>query len=405
MPRDISGNATPPPGSEAIPATVISSTVENTLTADIYSLISDTVSVQGVPPMQAPLKFADGSSSAPGIAWNSQANTGLFKPTGAAIGLTVEAVEAARISSARNFLIGTTGDTGERLNVSGTSKLAGLVTVTTGGLAVTGTSTLTGNTTITGNAAITGTLGVGGDTALAGNLSITGTTTGITKVMVGLGNVDNTTDVAKPVSSAVQALIDGLKADRRGSIFASAFNAVPSGALACNGAAVSRATYAALFALIGTTYGAGDSSTTFNVPDLRGEFLRGFDNGRGADAGRVFASSQAAANAAHVHGVNDPSHAHGVYDPGHAHTTDVQGHHAHGSGQLASGGGAVNLGFNFVAASQVSGATDGAGNHAHNVYAAGTSIGIYGNGTGISIQSSGTEARPRNVAVLYCIWA
>jgi len=43
---------------------------------------------------------------------------------------------------------------------------------------------------------------------------------------------------------------------------------VPSGFLDCNGAAVSRSTYAALFAIIGTTYGAGDGSTTFNVPNL-----------------------------------------------------------------------------------------------------------------------------------------
>lgn len=50
---------------------------------------------------------------------------------------------------------------------------------------------------------------------------------------------------------------------------------VPNGFLLCNGAAVSRTTYAALFAVIGTAFGAGDGSTTFNIPDLRGEFLRG----------------------------------------------------------------------------------------------------------------------------------
>ena len=44
---------------------------------------------------------------------------------------------------------------------------------------------------------------------------------------------------------------------------------VPSGFLECNGAAVSRSTYSALFAIVGTTYGAGDGATTFNVPDLQ----------------------------------------------------------------------------------------------------------------------------------------
>lgn len=58
---------------------------------------------------------------------------------------------------------------------------------------------------------------------------------------------------------------------------------VPAGWLECNGAAVSRTTYAALFAVLSTTYGAGDGSTTFNLPDLRGEFVRGWDHGKGSD--------------------------------------------------------------------------------------------------------------------------
>ncbi|KUM02269.1 tail fiber protein [Chromobacterium subtsugae] len=52
----------------------------------------------------------------------------------------------------------------------------------------------------------------------------------------------------------------------------------PDGWLKANGAAVSRSQYAALFAAIGSTYGAGDGSTTFNLPDLRGEFIRGWDD-------------------------------------------------------------------------------------------------------------------------------
>lgn len=68
----------------------------------------------------------------------------------------------------------------------------------------------------------------------------------------------------------------------------------PAGWLKCNGAAVSRATYATLFAAIGTTYGAGDGATTFNVPDLRGTFFRALDDGRGLDTGRVIGSGQVA---------------------------------------------------------------------------------------------------------------
>jgi microcystin-dependent protein len=77
-----------------------------------------------------------------------------------------------------------------------------------------------------------------------------------------------------------------------GTILAYAGQAAPAGYLMCNGQAVSRAQYASLFSIIGTTYGAGNGSTTFNVPDLRGEFLRGLDAGRGVDSGRTLGSSQ-----------------------------------------------------------------------------------------------------------------
>ena len=77
-----------------------------------------------------------------------------------------------------------------------------------------------------------------------------------------------------------------------GDVKFSAANSVPAGWLKADGAEVSRRTFSALFAAIGTTYGAGDGSTTFVLPDLRGEFIRGFDDGRGIDAGRAFGSSQ-----------------------------------------------------------------------------------------------------------------
>lgn len=60
---------------------------------------------------------------------------------------------------------------------------------------------------------------------------------------------------------------------------------IPAGFLLCNGAAVSRMTYANLYSAIGTTYGAGDGSTTFNLPDFRGRFLRGYMSGTSAEIG------------------------------------------------------------------------------------------------------------------------
>lgn len=86
-----------------------------------------------------------------------------------------------------------------------------------------------------------------------------------------------------------------------GTVIDYAANTPPTGYLKANGAAVNRTTYADLFAAIGTTFGVGDGSTTFNVPDLRGEFVRGWDDARGVDSGRVFGSSQ-------VHAVMDHSH-------------------------------------------------------------------------------------------------
>jgi microcystin-dependent protein len=77
--------------------------------------------------------------------------------------------------------------------------------------------------------------------------------------------------------------------------------AAPTGWLICNGAAVSRTTYAALFAEIGTTHGAGNGTTTFNLPDLRGEFIRGLDLSRGVDAARSLGSAQSDAVEMHSH--------------------------------------------------------------------------------------------------------
>lgn len=80
-----------------------------------------------------------------------------------------------------------------------------------------------------------------------------------------------------------------------------ASSTLPSGFLKANGANVSRTTYAALFAAIGTTFGTGDGSTTFTLPDMRGYFPRGWADNGSVDSGRVFGTTQAAAFASHTH--------------------------------------------------------------------------------------------------------
>ncbi|TEU23319.1 phage tail protein [Alkanindiges illinoisensis] len=92
-----------------------------------------------------------------------------------------------------------------------------------------------------------------------------------------------------------------------GTVIMLATPSIPTGyrLLKCNGAVVSRTAYPELFAAIGTYFGAGDGVNTFKLPDLRGEFLRGWDDGRGVDFGRTFGSQQLSAMQDHYHGTGD----------------------------------------------------------------------------------------------------
>jgi len=170
-----------------------------------------------------------------------------------------------------------------------------------------------------------------------------------------------------------------------GAVFCIAVATVPSGYLECNGAAVSRTTYAALFAVIGTAYGTGNGSSTFNLPDLRGEFIRGFDNGRGVDSGRSINDPQSHQHPQHNHAVSASSSS-SVTDPGHTHTMNMN------QGNIISSGGAFGL------------------------KDSGTATRINSNSTGISVSTStsinqsnrggtsnSSETRPRNIAMMYVI--
>jgi len=180
-----------------------------------------------------------------------------------------------------------------------------------------------------------------------------------------------------------------------GSVFCLAVDTVPTGYVKCNGASYSRTgTYAALFAVIGTTYGAADSSH-FNVPDLRGEFIRGFDDGRGVDSGRSINDPQGGQNLQHNHSASSS-----VSDPGHFHHSFKLGN----AGQSrfnstlssnvtpASGTGAANLneGYNIVSRSEEADVGK-------------TSSKTTGVSVNTNTDNQGSEARPRNIAMLYII--
>ena len=157
-----------------------------------------------------------------------------------------------------------------------------------------------------------------------------------------------------------------------GAVIAFAFGHTPEGYLRANGAAVSRAAYPRLFAVIGGHYGAGDGHSTFNLPDMRGLFVRGLDEGRGVDAGRGLGSFQDSQNLWH----------------GHTASSDMQGEHTHGILKAASGN---NTSGGYVSPANVGNTlanTQPAGTHHHNITVDG---------------SGGHESRPVNIAFPYCI--
>ena len=108
------------------------------------------------------------------------------------------------------------------------------------------------------------------------------------------GNVSN---LAANILTALDALLS-ISAPV-GAVVAFAGTGIPTNWMLCNGASLDRTTYAALFATIGVTYGSTDSSS-FNLPELRAEFIRGMDAGRGIDSGRVLGSPQGGSTAAPV---------------------------------------------------------------------------------------------------------
>lgn len=109
---------------------------------------------------------------------------------------------------------------------------------------------------------------------------VTAGTTGNTEPTFGTGRVtlDGTAEWSVQQSASV-ASVEGIAPI--GSVVAYAGTSVPSGYLACNGAAISRTTYAKLFDVIGTTYGSGDGSTTFNLPNLENNSFMEFSSSVG----------------------------------------------------------------------------------------------------------------------------
>jgi len=150
-------------------------------------------------------------------------------------------------------------------------------------------------------------------------------------------------------------------ANPTGAVIAFAGSSAPTNWLLCYGQAVSRTTYAALFAVISTTYGSGDGTTTFNLPDLRGRTVAGVDNMGGSDAGRIdianssgtVVGSQYVTLTAAQSGVPAHSHANTASFSGsaasHNHTQDSHNHtqNAHAHDFIPKYGGSQSVGVNM----------------------------------------------------------
>lgn len=206
---------------------------------------------------------------------------------------------------------------------------------------------------------------------------------------------------------------------------------IPAGYLVANGSAVSRTLYANLFAVIGTKYGSGDGSTTFNLPDLMNRFVR---YGTVSQAGTTVADSIRS----HAHSITQTAHTHGLSDPGHVHTASTAGagSHSHTRGSMEISGSFytsrspgifsgsfyqiqsgtysnrqdANDGFQvgFQASRAWTGSTSTQANHTHSVTVNSAKTGISCNGAtaNISIQNTGgSETAPMHIYAIPLIKA
>jgi microcystin-dependent protein len=213
----------------------------------------------------------------------------------------------------------------------------------------------------------------------------------------------NVVDTLTPAQIAAM-LIDAIKnttAMPAGTIVWMAGTTAPVGTVKLNGAMLSRATYARLWAFAQGSgnitandaewfanafgrFSPGDGATNFRVPDLRGLSLRAVDDGRGIEPGRGIGTYEGDQNQSHDHGANDPGHGHAYGDPGHFHFQETQYVNESGSGTpWGSGGGAFE------------------GTYGWPTGTSGTNITITPSATGITIAAQGgTEVRVKNIALL-----
>ena len=212
------------------------------------------------------------------------------------------------------------------------------------------------------------------------------------------GIADDEVTTAKIADDAVTSakLDPGIIFVPTGAITAFGGSTAPTGYLECNGQSTSG--YAALAAVVGA-----------NVPDLRGEFIRGWANTSSTDSGRSLGSFQNDAFESHDHTLgSEGSHSHSINNNGnHNHSLGAVGNHTHSYyNRNSRGDGDTDDDTNIADDGTTTRNTGGGGSHSHSVGNAGThshSMGSAGSHTHTVSNSGGSETRPRNIALMYII--
>jgi microcystin-dependent protein len=180
--------------------------------------------------------------------------------------------------------------------------------------------------------------------------------------------------------------------------FAGSSATIPSGWLLCDGSAVSRTTFAGLFAVVGTTYGAGNGSTTFNLPSLTDRIPVGSGNtySRGTTGGAATVALSSSQMPSHSHSFSGSADSGGSHSHSLSGSTDSSGSHSHSEdatttrSDLLAGGGTN-------AALPAGGSTGSAGAHSHGLSGSASTAGSHSHNISGSVGSTGSGSAHENM--------
>jgi len=341
-----------------------------------------------------------GSNAAPALFFNTDTNTGLYSPGADQLAISTGGTGRLFVDSSGRVGIGTTTPQSELTVRGSTPRLTLEPTADTQNCRI--EFALTDGTV---QSRITGGGSQGSEIRFSQGPTERLRITSDGKLLVGTSSASGSAilQVAGDISATGTAIISGLtyptsdgEADQvlktngsgtlsfgsalpAGTVIYYAASTAPTGYLKANGDVIPNgsgtvqgvtADFSALYAVIGSTYGSAGQ-----LPDLRGEFIRGWDDGKGVDPGRTLGSTQTDQNKQHNHGVDDPGHGH-----------DINGYGIDdGSNRSPTG---IIQDDDRTSFRQPSDDADA----------------IQSNTTGITISNDGgTESRPRNIALLACI--